>query len=90
MGAAGVVAVPLGGLVATAGVKYMGPTILMASLIEFIFGLLKGGKLINLVRYVRDYCMYVGLCFCPTRLLLAQAGGVVKAICSVDNIKYVR
>jgi hypothetical protein len=57
-GAAGVVAVPLGGLVATAGVKYMGPTILMASLIEFIFGLLKGGKLINFVRYVWDYCTY--------------------------------
>jgi hypothetical protein len=49
-GAAGVVAVPLGRLVATAGVKYMVPTILMASLIEFIFGLLKGGKLINFVR----------------------------------------
>jgi SulP family sulfate permease len=49
-GAAGVVAVPLGKIVRSSGVKYMGPTILLASLMELIFGLAKGGRLINLVR----------------------------------------
>eukprot|EP00978_Attheya_sp_CCMP212_P001744 scaffold3577_cov60-Attheya_sp.AAC.1 len=48
-GAAGVVAVPLGKIVRSSGVKYMGPTILLASLMELIFGLAKGGRLINLV-----------------------------------------
>jgi MFS superfamily sulfate permease-like transporter len=51
-GAAGVVAVPLASVVKNSGKQYVGPTIVLASLMELAFSLAKGGRLIDLVRYV--------------------------------------
>eukprot|EP00613_Pedinella_sp_CCMP2098_P065204 CAMPEP_0171972100 /NCGR_PEP_ID=MMETSP0993-20121228/221085_1 /TAXON_ID=483369 /ORGANISM="non described non described, Strain CCMP2098" /LENGTH=504 /DNA_ID=CAMNT_0012622577 /DNA_START=21 /DNA_END=1535 /DNA_ORIENTATION=+ len=49
-GAAGVVVVPLAPLLAAHGVGFMGPTVVLAALIELTFGLAKiGGKLVSAV-----------------------------------------
>lgn len=50
-GAAGVVAVPLAGVVKQ-GPELMAPTIFLAAIMELVFATLKGGRLIELVRYV--------------------------------------
>lgn len=48
-GAAGVVAIPLSKLVAVHGLQYVAPTILLASIIEFLFGILKLSKIADIV-----------------------------------------
>ena len=48
-GAAGVVAVPLSKLVATHGIQTMGITVLLAGAFEMLFGLLRLGKVAEIV-----------------------------------------
>lgn len=48
-GAAGVVAVPLAPLIANHGVAFMGPTVFLAAAAQLIFGVLKLGRLVDLV-----------------------------------------
>lgn len=59
-GAAGVVAVPLAAVVKESP-ALMAPTILLAAGLEMAFAMLKGGRLISLVRYV---CIYMCVCVC--------------------------
>jgi SulP family sulfate permease len=53
-GSAGVVVVPLATIISSYGKQYMAPTVILACLMEFVFSIAKGGKLIN---YVSDPVM---------------------------------